>query len=186
MRPLVEPDYLLGNINEEHMSELIGSDEQYKFGQDKYDSLPIYCLECPVLLACSGECPKNRFNETPEREAGLNYLCVGYKAFFQRVDEPMKIMATAQEINRQVINVGSGQETSVRELSRMVLEETSSNAEVIYNTRTDPGVSRMCADLSLAREQLGCRSGVSLKEGVRLTLDRDARFRNEATCLIIR
>ncbi|MGD8406847.1 MAG: anaerobic sulfatase maturase [Anaerolineales bacterium] len=89
----VEPNYLLGNIKEEHMLEMIGSDEQNKFGQDKYDTLPNYCLECPVLFACNGECPKNRFIETPDGETGLNYLCAGYKAFFQRVDEAMNIMA---------------------------------------------------------------------------------------------
>ena len=46
-----------------------------------------------MLFACNGECPKNRFITTPDGEPGLNYLCAGYKAFFQRVDEPMKIMA---------------------------------------------------------------------------------------------
>jgi uncharacterized protein len=46
-----------------------------------------------VRFACHGECPKNRFIETPDGEPGLNYLCSGYKAFFQHVDRPMKIMA---------------------------------------------------------------------------------------------
>ncbi|MCJ7659005.1 MAG: anaerobic sulfatase maturase, partial [Anaerolineales bacterium] len=101
----VEPDYLLGNIQEEHMIELVGSDEQYKFGQDKYDTLPKYCLECPVLFACNGECPKNRFTRTPDGEAGLNYLCAGYKAFFQRVDEPMRIMATLMRTDRPASDV---------------------------------------------------------------------------------
>ena len=101
----VETDYLLGNIKEEHMLQMVGSDEQTKFGQDKYDSLPKYCLECPVLFACNGECPKNRFIETPEGEAGLNYLCAGYKAFFQRVDEPMKIMAALLRSNRPAADV---------------------------------------------------------------------------------
>jgi uncharacterized protein len=89
----VEPEYLLGNIKSEHMIQLVGSERQHQFGQDKYDSLPQYCLECPVLFACNGECPKNRFIKTPAGEPGLNYLCAGYKAFFQRVDEPMKMMA---------------------------------------------------------------------------------------------
>jgi len=88
----VEPDYLLGNIQSEHMIELVGSQKQHQFGQDKFDTLPKYCLECPVRFACNGECPKNRFVKTPDGEDGLNYLCAGYKAFFQRVDEPMKIM----------------------------------------------------------------------------------------------
>ena len=89
----VEPDYVLGNINQVHMRELVSSSEQYKFGVDKHDTLPKYCLECPVLFACNGECPKNRFLHTPDGEPGLNYLCAGYKAFFQQADEPMKIMA---------------------------------------------------------------------------------------------
>jgi uncharacterized protein len=101
----VEPDFLLGNIQEEHMLELVGSEGQYKFGQDKYDTLPKYCLECPVLFACNGECPKNRFIKTPDGEPGLNYLCAGYKAFFQRVDEPMKIMATLMRTNRPASDV---------------------------------------------------------------------------------
>ena len=101
----VEPGYLLGNIQEEHMLELVGSDEQYKFGQDKFDTLPRYCLECPVLFACNGECPKNRFSHTPDGDAGLNYLCAGYKAFFQRVDEPMRIMATLMRTDRPAADV---------------------------------------------------------------------------------
>ena len=88
----VEPEYLLGNIQQNHMIDLVGSDEQLKFGQDKLDTLPQYCRECDVRFACHGECPKNRFISTPDGEPGLNYLCEGYKAFFHHVDRPMKIM----------------------------------------------------------------------------------------------
>jgi uncharacterized protein len=101
----VEPDFLLGNIREEHMLEMVGSERQYQFGQDKFDTLPKYCMECPVLFACNGECPKNRFTQTPDGEPGLNYLCAGYKAFFQRVDEPMKLMATLMRTNRPASEV---------------------------------------------------------------------------------
>ena len=89
----VEPNYLLGNIKETHMIELIASDQQRKFGQDKMTTLPRYCQECEVRFACHGGCPKNRFIKTPGGEPGLNYLCAGYKAFFKHVDRPMKIMA---------------------------------------------------------------------------------------------
>jgi uncharacterized protein len=89
----VEPDYLLGNIKTEHMIELVASDQQRKFGNDKRDTLPRYCRECPVQFACYGGCPRNRFIQTPDGEDGLNYLCAGYKAFFSHVDRPMRIMA---------------------------------------------------------------------------------------------
>jgi uncharacterized protein len=101
----VEPDYLLGNIQNVHMIELMASEQQVKFGQDKLDTLPQYCLECDVRFACHGECPKNRFCEAPPRSEGgvgtatptggdrLNYLCAGFKHFFHHIDYPAKVMA---------------------------------------------------------------------------------------------
>ncbi len=89
----VEPAHLLGNVRETPLLQLVGSDKQRKFGQDKQDSLPRYCRECEFLFTCHGECPKNRFVLAPDGEPGLNYLCAGLKAFFGHVDRPMKIMA---------------------------------------------------------------------------------------------
>jgi uncharacterized protein len=59
-----------------------------------------YCCDCDVRFACHGECPKNRFIETPDGGPGLNYLCAGYKAFFLHVDKPMRIMAALLQRNR--------------------------------------------------------------------------------------
>jgi UDP-glucose 4-epimerase len=98
------------------------------------------------------------------------------------VDDVVNAMiasATAPGINNMVINVGSGVESSIRDMVRQVIELTVSKAEVIYNPRTDPGVSRMCADISLAREKLGYQPRVTLVEGLRLTLERDMRFKKE-------
>ena len=88
----VEPNYLLGNIAERPMAEMLMSEQQQTFGQAKKDALPQYCLDCDVRFACHGECPKNRFIKTPDGEEGLNYLCEGYKAFFTHIDAPMKFM----------------------------------------------------------------------------------------------
>jgi uncharacterized protein len=89
----VEPGYLLGNITETPLVELLGSEKQRRFGSDKRDKLPAFCRECRWLFACRGECPKNRFMCAPDGEPGLNYLCSGYKAFFENVDAPMHKMA---------------------------------------------------------------------------------------------
>ncbi|MFM7383220.1 MAG: anaerobic sulfatase maturase [Microcystaceae cyanobacterium] len=88
----VEPDYLLGNIQETSMAELVESSRQFQFGQDKLTTLPRYCQQCEVRFACHGECPKHRFTNTPDGEPGLNYLCAGYKTFFTHIDNPLKMM----------------------------------------------------------------------------------------------
>jgi len=98
------------------------------------------------------------------------------------VDDVLNAMvsaSTAPEVNRLMINVGSGTETSLRELSRLVMDITASDAEVIVNPHAEPGVSRMCADLAMAREKLGYQPRISLPEGLRLTLERDPRFSGE-------
>ncbi|WP_298832369.1 anaerobic sulfatase maturase [uncultured Piscinibacter sp.] len=90
----VEPEHRLGNLKETPLQSLVASEKQRRFGQSKFDTLPRYCKECPVLFACYGECPRNRFIRTPDGEDGLNYLCAGYKAFFTHIDKPMKTMAS--------------------------------------------------------------------------------------------
>lgn len=89
----VYPKYKLGNILNESVLDLVNSDTQRAFGEAKSKTLPKYCLECEVRFACNGECPKHRFLTTPDGEEGLNYLCAGYKKFFNHVDPYMKIMA---------------------------------------------------------------------------------------------
>jgi uncharacterized protein len=89
----VEPGYLLGNIGERHLLELIALPEQQRFGQDKRDTLTRYCLRCEVRQVCNGGCPKDRFTISPDGEPGLHYLCPGYKQFFGHVREPMLAMS---------------------------------------------------------------------------------------------
>jgi uncharacterized protein len=78
----VNREHHLGNILETRLVDLIESPAQRAFGQLKRDTLPRYCLECDVLNLCNGGCPKDRILRAPHGEAGLNYLCAGYKRFF--------------------------------------------------------------------------------------------------------
>jgi uncharacterized protein len=88
----VEPAYKLGNIKELRMLDMVASQQQVQFGLDKRDTLPQFCRECDVRFACHGGCPKDRFIRTPDGEAGLNYLCPGFKAFFHHVEPAMRFM----------------------------------------------------------------------------------------------
>jgi len=96
----VEPDYLLGNITETPMQQLVASSRQTAFGQDKRDALTRYCLDCDVRFACNGGCPKDRFATSPYGEPGQHYLCPSYKAFFHHVQPPMRAMADLLARNR--------------------------------------------------------------------------------------
>jgi uncharacterized protein len=89
----VEQRYRLGNIHKSSMVQLVGSAKQQQFGMEKRTYLPQYCLDCEVLFACNGGCPKNRIRHTPAGEYGLNYLCQGYRKFFNYINQPMRDMA---------------------------------------------------------------------------------------------
>ena len=78
----VNAEHRLGNIIESSLALLLDHPRQRSFGEAKWHTLPRYCLDCEVLDMCNGECPKNRFINTPSGEPGLNYLCKGYRHFF--------------------------------------------------------------------------------------------------------
>jgi len=89
----VYPNYKIGNVMEQSVREMALSVAQEKFGRDKFDTLPRYCLDCEVFHVCIGECPKYRFMKAPDGEEGLNYLCEGYKYLFKNIDPYMKKLA---------------------------------------------------------------------------------------------
>ncbi|MCB9005728.1 MAG: GDP-mannose 4,6-dehydratase, partial [Ardenticatenaceae bacterium] len=84
--------------------------------------------------------------------------------------------ATAKDINRQVINIGSGVETSIDQLVALMKHVTGCSGNVIYNTEKSGGVPRLVADISRARMLLGYQPLVSLEEGLRRMLTVDPRF----------
>ena len=91
----VDRDHLIGNINKGSIAGFLDSEKQLAFGRAKSQTLPRYCLECEVRPMCNGECPKNRFVNTPDGETGLNYLCSGYKTFFNHCRPFVETIASA-------------------------------------------------------------------------------------------
>lgn len=88
----VFPEYRLGNITESSLVDMMYGTRQRAFGMSKHTSLPKQCRKCRYEFACHGECPRNRFTTTEDGEAGLNYLCKGYYAFFAHAHEAMDYM----------------------------------------------------------------------------------------------
>ncbi|MCK5317432.1 MAG: NAD-dependent epimerase/dehydratase family protein [Anaerolineales bacterium] len=99
--------------------------------------------------------------------------------YLEDVVEAMIAAASAPTINRSVINIGSGTETSIKALGQSVLEAVGVKSEWIYKEDQDAGPSRMCADIQLAREKLGYRPRFSLQKGLALMISKDSRFRRD-------
>ena len=74
---------------------IVDGPAQTKFGADKYDTLPQYCLDCEYLSNCYGGCPAHRVARTPAGEPNLNHLCAGYKLFYAHTQPVLEAMAKA-------------------------------------------------------------------------------------------
>lgn len=85
------PEYRLGNINRNTVTELVYGEAQKTFRQRKLLALPQQCKACKWLFTCHGECPRNRFVANGN-DHKLNYLCVGYSQFFTHVAPYMTAM----------------------------------------------------------------------------------------------
>jgi UDP-glucose 4-epimerase len=85
--------------------------------------------------------------------------------------------STASDVNRAVINVGSGQGVSINELAAKVAQLTGERASPLLNKAQAAGVSRLVADVELAKQLLGWRPLTALEDGLRLILEHDPRFR---------
>jgi len=95
----VYPEYRMGSIRETPLAELAEHPAGERLGDMKAD-LPAECLECPVLFACHGDCPKHRFVSTGPGRPGLSYLCGDYRSFFTHVQPAMRVMAALLQAGR--------------------------------------------------------------------------------------
>jgi UDP-glucose 4-epimerase len=84
--------------------------------------------------------------------------------------------ATARHVNRMVINVGSGFETSINRLARRLEEVVGKNLNIMYSRERPGGVGRLVADISRAEKLLDFQPETGLVEGLRRTLREDPRF----------
>lgn len=101
----VYPEHLLGNIQNKTITEMMYGEKQKEFARLKHDCLPQQCRECQWQFACHGECPKNRFTRDKYGNPGLNYLCRGYRQFFEHVKPYMDFMKGELAAKRPPANV---------------------------------------------------------------------------------
>ncbi len=100
--------------------------------------------------------------------------------YIDDVVDALAVAARAEGVEGKIINVGSGQETSINELVRKVEEATGRAVDVLYNKAQSGGVSRLVADISLARRVLDFHPKTDVDRGLGLMLAQDTRFQTAA------
>jgi UDP-glucose 4-epimerase len=101
--------------------------------------------------------------------------------FLDDVVEALVAASTAPDVDRRIVNVGSGRETSINDLASLVARVTGREVEVLHSPAESGGVARLCADLTAARRLLDYEPRVQLRQGLRLMVERDPRFRGMVT-----
>ena len=92
---------------------------------------------------------------------------------FVYVDDIVNAMIAAGETEHvgQAFNIGSGAETTVRELAEAVRDVTDAAVDIIYTDPREGDIHQSVADITKARSQLGYEPTVDLREGLRRTVD---------------
>jgi len=96
--------------------------------------------------------------------------------YVEDVVEGLVSAATAKNVDRQIINLGSGTDVSVNALVDKIRRVTGRPVEPLHSGAQSGGVSRLCADITKAQCLLNFAPRVDLDTGLRLTLERDPRF----------
>jgi UDP-glucose 4-epimerase len=97
--------------------------------------------------------------------------------YLDDVVEALVAASAASDVDRRILNVGSGRESSINDLASLVARVVGRDVEVLHSPAESGGVGRLCADLTAAGRLLGYEPRVQLRQGLRMTLERDPRFR---------
>jgi GDP-L-fucose synthase len=69
------------------------------------------------------------------------------------------------------INIGSGMETSIRQLVQLIAAQVGVEAQIVWDTSQPDGQPRRCLDISRAEQLFGFRARTSLDDGLRRTIE---------------
>ncbi len=94
----VEPEWRLGNILQDRLTDLLNSEKQTEFGRMKL-KLPETCTQCRWLHYCHGGCTKDRLRDPEDRK--LSHFCTSYRMFFEHADSRMRNLAASWKKEQQ-------------------------------------------------------------------------------------
>ncbi len=86
------------------------------------------------------------------------------------------VIERSKELSGGIFNIGTGKQTSVSELARMILDITSSSSEIIYQKGRAADLISLEADYSEIKKKTGWEPRYSLEEGLRRTAEWYRRY----------
>lgn len=111
------------------------------------------------------------------RESGAGYLSAWGTGKASReflfVRDAARAIALATELysSAEPVNVGSGREVTIRELTEKICALCGFKGEIRWQTDKPDGQPRRCLDTTRARERFGFVATTTLDEGLRETID---------------
>ena len=104
------------------------------------------------------------------------------REFLYAGDAAEGIVLAAQRYNAsEPVNLGSGQEISIKDLAELIAQLTDFGGRLVWDTTKPNGQPRRALDISRAEELFGFRAAMPFEEGLRQTIDwyRDHRHQVE-------
>lgn len=77
------------------------------------------------------------------------------------------VLATERYNGGEPVNVGTGEEVSIKTLTEMVAELTGFAGKIVWDASRPNGQPRRCLDISLAQEAFGFKAQTPLRAGIR-------------------
>jgi GDP-L-fucose synthase len=111
------------------------------------------------------------------RDAGRDHIPVwgtgaASREFLYVDDAAEAIVLAADRYDRpDPVNIGSGQEITIRELAELICETCRFRGELRWDATQPDGQPRRCLDTSRAREAFGFVARTPFREGLRRTVD---------------
>jgi GDP-L-fucose synthase len=81
------------------------------------------------------------------------------------------VLASERYNGSEPVNLGSGNEISIRELAHMIAEMTGFEGSLVWDTSKPNGQPRRALDVSRAEKYFGFRAQVPFQEGLRRTIE---------------
>lgn len=94
------------------------------------------------------------------------------REFLYAQDAAEAILLAAERYNSsEPVNLGSGEEISIKDLAESIVDLTGFEGELLWDTSRPNGQPRRALDTSRAKERFGFEAQVNLEEGLRRTVD---------------